>query len=550
VLASGNPSGWGRFLDPTFGSAGTVSVDSRSGQIAVQPDGKVVVTALAGDVNNYAFALARYNADGSPDLAFGRDGTGRIVTDVTPVSDHPAAVAIAPGGQILVAGTNGDFGTSSTAGDFLLVRYTPDGLLDNAFGNGGVVVTDVAGNQDIVSELLPQPDGKVVLAGYDTVGFQGLASPGRIVLARYGADGSLDGSFGSGGIVLTDFPDSPSDRAQDAALQPDGGIVVLARIATSFASSYDALIRYTAAGVPDATFGGGPVPAGGVGVVVAPGGRILVRGGAASPSDDSDFAVFAFNPDGSVDRTFGRRGQTQTNFGTSSESGAGARGASDVADMLAVAPDGSILVAGTSDALPAVAPGATRLALARYDADGKPDLRFGDRGRILAAFGPDQSRVTGLAVDVAGNVVAAVSANSAFTLARFVGHDIPGVPSGHGTPRVKVRRGTLRVRGTNGADDITVSSETTGFLTVTVDGLSQNVAAGDVRRIVVSAGAGDDVLTLDTGVSIPARLLGGPGNDTFFSRNAAVDRLLGGPGADAAQKDDRDVARSVESLVT
>src|SRR6188472_1830562 len=80
VLASGNPSGWARFLDPTFGSAGTVSVDSRSAQITVQPDGKVVVTALAGDVNNYAFALARYNADGSPDLAFGRDGTGRIVT--------------------------------------------------------------------------------------------------------------------------------------------------------------------------------------------------------------------------------------------------------------------------------------------------------------------------------------------------------------------------------------------------------------------------------------------------------------------------------------
>jgi hypothetical protein len=57
------------------------------------------------------------------------------------------------------------------------------------------------------------------------------------------------------------------------------------------------------------------------------------------------------------------------------------------------------------------------------------------------------------------------------------------------------------------------------------------------------------VLTIDAGVSIPARLLGGPGNDTFFSRNAASDRLLGGPGADAAQKDDLDVARSVESLV-
>jgi hypothetical protein len=46
VLASGNPSGWARFVDPTFGSAGTVRVDSRSGPIAVQRDGKVVVTGL------------------------------------------------------------------------------------------------------------------------------------------------------------------------------------------------------------------------------------------------------------------------------------------------------------------------------------------------------------------------------------------------------------------------------------------------------------------------------------------------------------------------
>jgi uncharacterized delta-60 repeat protein len=412
--------------------------------------------------------------------------------------------------------------------------------LDPSFGDGGVVVTDVARRQDIVAGLLLQPDGKVVLAGYDTIGFQGLAySQRRIVLARYADDGSLDGSFGSGGIVLTDFPDSASEWTQSAALQPDGGIVVLAGIATSFASSDAALLRYTAAGAPDATFGGGrPVRAGGVGVVVAPGGRILVGGGAAGPSGDADFGVFAFNPDGSVDSRFGRRGRAQTNFGTSGEPGAGPRGASDVADTLAVAPDGSILVAGTSDALPAVAPGATRLALARYDADGKPDRRFGQRGRLLGAFGPGQVKVSGLAVDPAGKFVAAVSTSSGFMLARF-----------NTAAQFPLRHGVLRVKGTGGADHATVAPADAGFLTVTLNGVSQTLATGAVRRIVVSAGAGDDVLTLDAGVSIPARLLGGAGNDTFLSRDAAADQLLGGPGADAAQKDDRDVSRSVESVV-
>jgi hypothetical protein len=282
---------------------------------------------------------------------------------------------------------------------------------------------------------------------------------------------------------------------------------------------------------------------------VAPGGRILVLGGAASPFGDNDFAVFGFNPDGSVDRNFGNGGRTLTNFGTSNQPGPATNRADDRASFLTVAPDGSIVVAGTSTAAVAGEPAATPLALARYDANGKLDRRFGKRGRILAAFGPDQSNVFGLAVDAAGNVVAAVFTNSANTLARFVGHDSPRVPASHGTQHVMVRRGTLRVRGTSGTDEITVASKSTGFLTVTVDGVSQSVAAGDVRRIVVSAGAGDDVLTIESSVSIPAQLLGGAGNDSFFSRDAASDHLLGGPGTDVAQKDDLDVARSVESLV-
>ena len=87
---------------------------------------------------------------------------------------------------------------------------------------------------------------------------------------------AMFGAFGSGGIVLTDFPDSPSDWAQDAALQPDGGIVVLAGIATDFANFHSVLLRYTGAGAPDATFGGGqPVPADGVGVAVPIGAAFL-----------------------------------------------------------------------------------------------------------------------------------------------------------------------------------------------------------------------------------------------------------------------------------
>ena len=179
------------------------------------------------------------------------------MTDVTPVSDHPVAVAIAPGGQILVAGTNGDFGTSSTAGDFLLVRYTPDGILDSAFGNGGVVITDVARRQDIVSAMLVQPDGKVVLAGYDTIGFQGLAASAQHRARPLRRRRELDRSFGSDGIVLTDFPSSPSEWVTSAALQPDGGIIVRA-VSRRVRQQRFRPPRYTGTGAIDDTFGGSP----------------------------------------------------------------------------------------------------------------------------------------------------------------------------------------------------------------------------------------------------------------------------------------------------
>ena len=72
------------------------------------------------------------------------------------------------------------------------------GDLDFTFGTGGIVTTAIGTAEDKVNSLAIQPDGKLVAAGYSYNGVQN-----KFALVRYNTDGSLDSSFGSGGIVTT-----------------------------------------------------------------------------------------------------------------------------------------------------------------------------------------------------------------------------------------------------------------------------------------------------------------------------------------------------------
>src|SRR5262245_20368667 len=81
-------------------------------------------------------------------------------------------------------------------------RCTPTaGDLDPTFGTGGIVTTSFTGANDKALDAVIQPtDGKIVVAGFHTAGYDNA----DFLLARYNADGSLDAGFGSGGHVFTD----------------------------------------------------------------------------------------------------------------------------------------------------------------------------------------------------------------------------------------------------------------------------------------------------------------------------------------------------------
>src|SRR5439155_568658 len=115
-------------LDATFSGTGKVTTAIGSGQdaataVAVQPAGKLVVAGRAWNGSQEAFALARYNPNGSLDTGF--NGSGKVTTAI---SDYDAATALAlqPDGKLVAAGVS----TYSNKFDFALARYNPDGSLD------------------------------------------------------------------------------------------------------------------------------------------------------------------------------------------------------------------------------------------------------------------------------------------------------------------------------------------------------------------------------------------------------------------------------------
>jgi uncharacterized delta-60 repeat protein len=380
-------------LDPTFGNGGLVISDFpgfanvTATSVAVQPDGRVIVVGAASPSGGTGtrFALTRFNPDGSLDDSFG-DG-GRVTTPFPGVAGAGArGIAVQPDGRIVVAGGAG--------GAFALARYNSDGSLDTSFGTGGLVTTGFPGEFSANSiGVALQPDGRIVAAG-ETYVFKG---PTRLVAARYNSDGSLDPSFGNGGRVDSGILEL--NHVYSVAVG-GGHIVVGGDTGSRFL-----VVRYNDNGSLDQGFGTGgsvftafPGFDGSVGrsVAVLADGRILAAGGAfnRNPPYHAEVALARYAPDGSLDPTFGTGGLVTTSFGQLSAS----------AYAMTSQRNGRIVLAG--NAVPPDA-GEFQFALARYDSDGTLDESFGADGRVTTPFpGYSRTAVSGVAVQPDGRIVA------------------------------------------------------------------------------------------------------------------------------------------------
>ena len=319
-------------------------------------------------------------AAGDLDPTFGIGGM--VTTDLNHSTDIANAVAVQPDGKFIVVGQtykNNDF----SGEDFAVARYSADGTLDTTFGAGGRVRTDFPGLAAVPSAVVIQADGKIVVAGGAFPLFTFL---GNFELVRYNPNGSLDRSFGSGGIVTTIFPEG--SYASAVALQPDGKIVAAGTVFVNFipgeSSDTDfALARYNPDGSPDATFGnGGQVSTDFVGleddafsVLIQPDGKIVAVGSANDPATFYDFAAARYLSNGAIDTTFGVTGKVQTDFGDQNF---------DRARSAALQPDGRIVAAGFAISHGG---GVQNFAVARYTSNGVLDTTFSRDGKTQIDFG-------------------------------------------------------------------------------------------------------------------------------------------------------------------
>jgi uncharacterized delta-60 repeat protein len=353
---------------------------------------------------------AASGAAGDLDQSFGNGGM--VVTDLGG-NDGATAIADDPSGRIVVAGGTNAVGSF----DFAVARYRPDGSLDPSFGNGGFVQTDFAGGFDLATALAVQ-NGKIIALGQT-----GVAFTSDFGLVRYKRDGSLDGSFGNGGKVTTDFGQvSPSSDAAGALAVEHGGKIVAAGGWFGNGSAGFAVARYRRDGSLDASFGtGGKVivdfgPAlspSATGLLILPGGGIVVGGSSNFGGTASySFTLALLRPDGMLDQSFGNGGIVTTSFGPGPLASLAILG-----DL--VLQNGKIVAGGYA----LTAAGDAVFALARYDLAGNLDPSFGVGGKVLTGFAGTQAGIQGLALD--GQLIVAAgytTTNSAtdFALARYL----------------------------------------------------------------------------------------------------------------------------------
>lgn len=355
-------------LDATFGSNGiTTTYIGATGfiarnDLAIQPDGKIVMAGWTKDSPFASFVIARYTENGVLDVTF--DGNGIAYAEYDGISDYVAnSIAIQEDGKILASG----YSQLGPFGDFLICRLLPNGELDNNFNGNGKLKIALSAEDDRSYTLALQPDAKILMAGTAKSG-----AYSNFALARINATGKLDSTFDADGVAIQSLGNLNS-RIYAIALQSDGKIIAVGSI-NSGANQDIALARFNSNGTLDLSFGDQGKIIDHIGnhedvayaVALQPDGKILVAGNSYINSQSSRFALLRYCPSGDRDESFGTNGiAVMPQFGSNSW-----------AYAMALQPDNRILLAGTT--------GSNNLdkdfALAKYNPDGTLNSDFGIGG--------------------------------------------------------------------------------------------------------------------------------------------------------------------------
>jgi uncharacterized delta-60 repeat protein len=414
--------------------------DDRLNAMAVQSDGKMVLVGSCSNGVNSDFCVARLNVDGTLDTSFDgpSGGNGKFLLPMGTDDDLARAVAIQPDDKIVIAGACASAGGRL---NFCVARLHPDGTPDSSFvgpdgtANGAFLLSiSSAQYSDSARSITLQTDGKIVVVG----SCGGSTGPLYFCLARFNANGSLDGSFngpgtpGNGKFLLPNNV-AFSEYGNDVAVQSDGKIVIVGQCTNVNAPSLSTfcLARLNADGSFDTSFDGpGGAPGNGkfalsisgsydsgTALALQPDGKIVVVGSCgASPA----FCLARLNSDGSLDTRFdGPNGVANGKFLLTKSA------TTESAYAVALQSDGKIVLAGVCTTASVEA-----FCVARLNADGSLDASFDGPtgtggGKFSLSMGGTEDYALGVTLQQDGRIVVAGycknASNFDFCVARLNG---------------------------------------------------------------------------------------------------------------------------------
>ena len=333
------------------------------------------------------------------DNSFGSNG--RVITPLTVGdADHGTSVAIQPDGRI-VAACRRDAG----GGNFLIavLRFLPDGTLDSTFSTNGIATISF-GQSCYPDAVAVRSDGKIVVGGttYHPTEFNDL------LFARMNSDGSLDGTFGSGGMFTISSP-AAQDHVMGMSAMPDGRLLASAQLLGGFS-----VMRFLNDGSPDPSFNSngqllitdGTIFSG-RGLAIMPDDRILVTGSSVDQVD-TNYAVIRSDVNGAYDDTFGDTGVVRSIDPDHLD---------DIfnANLLA---DGKLLLVGVRRSLDLQH---YSVLLRRMNADGTWDNSFGTNSTtVIPVTGSDVPNVNDVVTTADGKLFMANAITDSLTTDRYI----------------------------------------------------------------------------------------------------------------------------------
>lgn len=503
-------------LDTSFGTSGTVTtsiqtttLNAQRSDCAVQQDGKIVVVGNA----NPGFAVARYTQQGVLDTTF--NTTGTVVTTTIGSSALANGVVIDNEGRIVVCGVAG--------GKFAVARYLSNGALDVAdFNSGGsvpgTITTTVTGSSASVAYgLAIDNNGYIVVCGGATI-----SGGSYVALARYTSAGILDNSFGSSGLVTSQYFALDS-TAYGITFDSNNKILIC-----GYSNPRCVVARYTSSGVLDTTSGFGPNsgqgfirptplgsdPTTAYGIALDSNNKIVICGSTTVSGSNRLFVARILSDGSDLDSTFNSSsgyvtlavGTNSTGYGT------------------AIDFDGNILVGGSNNG---------RVLVARYTSVGVLDTTFNPSTGYNDVVTSTSAPGVGFILQQNNELVAACTTSGSFKVSQYIGNAAPqgcmdttynsaGATPGYITdptdttsshkPIVKA----LQILSTNSVFVLTENlAAPTKSQLVQIDSAGSTTSANAIAAIDIAQIGGADVISDSRGRAL---VVGGNGSNGWIAR--------------------------------